>query len=261
MRTLSWLLAVLTMLSAGGTVARAERSRDVVVYSYVTEAGKKLTPPTPEHPASCLLVAGGYHVEGQIVAGEKPPQPEKVDQLVRRALAAANYRGLTKDSKEIDYIIVYHWGYMNPEIEELPGGNIIVFNEARMLALVAGSSFDQMNPGFSDYNDTMQAIDENRYFLVISAYSPAAYFKHHRQKKLLWRAQMSLHSAATDQTESLPALASASVAYLGRPTSIPARINESLERPSKVILGAPEVREYLPSVQIKDLPGAVRKND
>ncbi|HZP59935.1 MAG TPA: hypothetical protein VFB27_06380, partial [Opitutaceae bacterium] len=189
------------LFCGASTVAARERSRDVIVYSYVTEAGKKMIPPTADHPASCLLVAGGYREEGELVAGEKPPPADKVDQLVRQALAAANYRGLTKDSKEIDYIIVYHWGYMNPEMVE-NGGNTIIFNQANMLALVAGASFDRMNPGFSDYNDTIQAMEEDRYFLVISAYSPGAYFKHNRQKKLLWRAQMSLHSLGTDQTES-----------------------------------------------------------
>ncbi|HTQ31530.1 MAG TPA: hypothetical protein VMI53_10000 [Opitutaceae bacterium] len=260
MHTLAKSAAVLLALSMSTAVVCAERSRDVIVYSYVTEAGKKMTPPTPDHPAACLLVAGGYREEGQTVAGEKPPPPEKVDQLVRKALAADNYEGLTRDSKQIDYIIVYHWGYMNPEIEDFGGGEKIIFNQAQMLALVAGASFDRMNPGFSDYNDTIQALEENRYFLVISAYSPAAYFKHNRQKKLLWRAQMSLDSIGTDQTESLPALVSASVPYLGRTTDLPQQVNESLERPSQVILGAPEVKEYLPAIRVQDLPNAVQKN-
>lgn len=255
MCTFHQLIAALLVLGGGLVTLRAERSRDVIVYSYVTEAGKKMTPATSDHPVTYLLVAGGYHEEGETVAGEKPPPPEKVEQLVRKALAAAHYEGVTKNSKELDYIIVYQWGYMNPiEI------NGIIFNQPMMLALVAGNSLDRMIPGFMDYDDTVQASTESRYFLVISAYSPGAYFKHNRQKKLLWRAQMSLRSDGTDQTESLPALVSAGVHYLGQATSLPEHLNESLERPSKVILGTPEVKEYLPAIKAEDLPNAVQKN-
>ncbi|HZP59237.1 MAG TPA: hypothetical protein VFB27_02855, partial [Opitutaceae bacterium] len=46
----------------------------------------------------------------------------------------------------------------------------------------------------------------------------------------------------------------------GRESHFPAWVNESLEHPSQVILGAPEVKEYIPSIRAEDLPGAVRKN-
>ncbi|HTQ31531.1 MAG TPA: hypothetical protein VMI53_10005 [Opitutaceae bacterium] len=267
---------VLALLGAGATLARADRTRDVIVYSYVTDAGKKLIPPTPDHPATYLLIPGGYREEGEKIAGEKPPSPDKINQFVRNALAAANYRGVnakalgalngefTKnfpagynpakdDSKALDYIIAYHWGYMNPEVvdlgsdlsDESQAANRLVFNQPQMIALVAGASIDRLTPGFSDYNNIIQATEQNRYFVVISAFSPAAYLNH-RVKKLLWRAQMSLDSSGTTQEESMPALVSASVPYLGRATDIPRQINESLDRPSQVIMGAPEVKEYLP---------------
>ena len=40
------------------------------MHAYLTEAGKKLTPPTADHPATCLLMNGGYREEGALVAGE-----------------------------------------------------------------------------------------------------------------------------------------------------------------------------------------------
>jgi len=264
-------------VSVMGT-ARADRSRDVIVYSYVTEAGQKLTPPTADHPATYLLIPGGYVEEGDKVAGEKTIAREKVNQFVRNALAAAHYQGVNikkmdvfqgelgakfppsynparDDSKQLDYIIVYHWGYQNPEAvdlgsdmsDESQAANRLVFNQAQMIALVAGGSFDKLTPGFSDYNDIIQAANENRYLVVISAFSPGAYLNHNRQKKLLWRAQMSLNSDGTTQEESMPALVSASVPYLGRATDIPQQVNESLDRSSQVIIGSPEVKEYLPS--------------
>ncbi len=247
------LAAIFAML--GVVCARAEHTRDVIVYSYVTPAGKTMFQPTHDHPATYLLIAGGYREEGATVAGEKSPPPKKVEELVRKALAAANYQGVSQDSKELDYIIVYHWGYMRtPEkIDD------ITFNKPMMLALVAGGSIDKMTPGFPPWDDITQAADTDRYFIVISAFSPGAYVKHH-EKKLLWRAQMSLDSDGTTQNESLPALVSASVLYLGHETTLPQEINESLERPSQVIISAPVLKEYLPAIEPKDLPDAIKKN-
>ncbi|HTB79910.1 MAG TPA: hypothetical protein VK717_03385 [Opitutaceae bacterium] len=254
MRNLYKFAAVLVLLGTRAGLARAERTRDVIVYSYVTPAGKKMLQPTHDHPAIYLLIKGGYREEGEKVAGEKSPPPEKVESMVRNALAAANYQGVTADSRELDYIIAYHWGYMNPE--KIDG---VTFNQPMMLALVAGGSLDKMNPGFPPWEDITQAADNDRYFIVISAYSPGAYVNHH-EKKLLWRAQMSLDSDGTTQDESMPALVSASVAYLGHETTLPQEINESLERPSQVIISAPVVKEYLPAIETGDLPDAIKKN-
>jgi hypothetical protein len=228
-----------------------------------------MIPPTSDHPATCLFIAGGYREDGDKAAGEKSPAPEKIEQMVRNALAAAHYYGANSkalglfngtpggtfpanydpaksDSKTVDYLIVYHWGYMNPETMDMGDDptdktNQIVFNKPMMLALVAGASLEKMEPGVPPWDDIAQAADTDRYFVIISAYSPAAFLKRH-EKKLLWRAQMSLDSDGTNQGESMPALVSASVPYLGHETDVPQEINESLDRPSHVIMAAPEVK-------------------
>jgi hypothetical protein len=270
MRTLSYKLGfALALLGTSAGLARAERTRDVIVSSLVTEAGKKMIPPTSDHPATCLFIAGGYREDGDKAAGEKSPAPEKIEQMVRNALAAAHYYGANSkalglfngtpggtfpanydpaksDSKTVDYLIVYHWGYMNPETMDMGDDptdktNQIVFNKPMMLALVAGASLEKMEPGVPPWDDIAQAADTDRYFVIISAYSPAAFLKRH-EKKLLWRAQMSLDSDGTNQGESMPALVSASVPYLGHETDVPQEINESLDRPSHVIMAAPEVK-------------------
>src|SRR5581483_6651649 len=126
-------------------IVRAEPTRAIITYSYVTDAGKKISRPTPEHPATYVLVSGGYRQEGEKVENEKTIPPEKVEQMVRSALAADNYYGATSkalgvfngtpthsfpanydptnDSKELDCILVYYWGYMNPEVADFGGDN------------------------------------------------------------------------------------------------------------------------------------------
>jgi hypothetical protein len=245
-----WKLAAV-FVALGVGCARADEMREVNIYSFLTPAGAKLIPPTAEHPALCLIVNGGYHEEGATTAGEKPPAPDKVDALVKKALVAAHYLDIEdqKNPKELDYIIVYYCGYMNPEIEEpddATDNSSLNFNGSMMIALVAGDSMNRMMPGTMPWQEAMQAAEEERYFVFISAYSPAAYFKNNRERKLLWRAQMSLASTGTTIDKSIAVLANSSVAYLGRPTSEPKHVIENMDRPSQVIIGTPETKEYLP---------------
>jgi hypothetical protein len=97
-----------------------------------------------------------------------------------------------------------------------------------------------------EWNDTLAAAKESRYFVFIAAYSPAAYINK-REKKLLWRAQMSLPSNGVTMNQSIDALVYSSVAYLGRPTDLPKHVFENLDRPSQVIVGTPETKEFLPA--------------
>jgi hypothetical protein len=257
MRTLCKLAVVFVLL--GVSCAHADNLRDVNIYSFLTEAGKQLVPPTADHPATYLLISAGYKEEGELVAGEKSPDPKKVATLVRKALSNAHYIGVKKDSKELDLIVVYYWGYMNPQIDESADDDetpSINFNGASMVALVAGNSMDQMTPNTSTWQDTIAASEESRYFVFIAAYSPAAYVNKH-QKKLLWRAQMSVASNGVNLDQSINALVDSSVNYLGRATETPQQVNMDLDRTAHVDIGTPEVEEYIPTIDMskpKDAP-------
>jgi hypothetical protein len=261
MKSIGKLIALFVLLGLGS--ARADRMSDVNVYSFLTPAGQKLAPPTGDQPAICLLVNGGYHENGAIVAGENPPSADKVQMLVQKALAAAHYLafspGNLPKSRELklSYIIVYYWGYMNPTVQEADAGDdndadaspTVDFNGPSMLSLVAGDSLNNMVPNSQAWNEALAAAEQNRYFVFIAAYSPAAYFKDDkREKKLLWRAQMSLPSDGVTLDQSIAALVASSVNYLGRPTELPKLVNMDLDRSADVIIGTPEVKAYLPPV-------------
>ncbi|MGA3006543.1 MAG: hypothetical protein ABSE59_01500 [Opitutaceae bacterium] len=250
------ILSVLCVMLGVGCL-RADNIRDVNVYSYVTPAGAKLTRPTADRPANYYLINGGLHEEGSVMAGEKPPAPDRVDALVHKALTAAHYIDIhyQQNPKELDYIIVYYWGTMNPKIVDADEGDdndadvtpTVSFNGASMLALVAGDSLDRMTPNTQTWDETLAAAEQNRYFVFIAAYSPAAYFKDNkRELKLLWRAQMSLPSDGVTFDESIDALVTSSVSYLGRPTDLPQQVFLDLDRNAHVDVGAPVVKEYLP---------------
>ena len=260
-----WKLAAISVALGLGW-ARADHTREVNIYSFLTPAGEKLTPPTAGHPATCLLMNGGYHEEGALVAGEKPVAPGKIEPLVLKALATAHYMSYVPekfphDATELDYIIVYSWGYMNPSEDSDPSSDdsttTVTFNGASMLALVAGDSISRMTPNTMDWEDAMAAAEDSRYFVLIAAYSPAAYINKH-ERKLLWRAQMSLPSNGITLDQSVGALVDSSVGYLGRQTNTPKQVFENMDRPSHVILGTPETKEYLPATG-SSKPNATQK--
>ena len=253
-----WKLAAFFVVLGAGWV-RADDVRAVNIYSYVTPAGKKLTPPTIDHPANYFLVNGGYHEAGELVAGEKPPAAEKVEAMVQKALSAAHYIDihLQKNPKELDYLIVYYWGYMNPKTQDTDSddvdsddGNVsptVNMNGAAMISLVAGDSINRMTPNTIAWDDVMQAAEDDRYFVFIAAYSPAAYFKNNRERKLLWRAQMSPPSDGVTFEKSIKVMVDSSVNYLGRETDRPQQVTVDMNRSGHVDIGTAEVQEYLPA--------------
>src|ERR1700733_11813401 len=63
---------------------------DVVVD--MTEAGKQIPRPTPDHPAYYYPVIRGYTEGGNILVGEKPPPPTAdVMHMIAKALAEQGY--------------------------------------------------------------------------------------------------------------------------------------------------------------------------
>lgn len=233
------------MLVAGLFLPRlvAAASRDVIVYADRTPDGKNVAPPTAEHPTYYYLLSGGYRQEGETVAGESSPPALAVAQLVAKALADRHYLLIGKTSPKPDLLIVFHWGYMNPEKEDF--GDVdnpqqVFFNEKEMLALVAGDSLGTIMPDTMEREDLMQAAGDDRYFVVISAFDFAAATRH--QKKLLWRARMSIPSNGTMLAEVLPALVSSGAPFFGGDSGVPKHVWVNPQLPGgRVEAGAPTV--------------------
>jgi hypothetical protein len=86
---------------------------DVVVN--MTDAGRKVPPPTPDNPAYYYPVTRGYTQGGTILTGEKPPPPTvEVEHLMAKALAEQGY--LVATSHPPSLVLIFWWGYKAPEI-------------------------------------------------------------------------------------------------------------------------------------------------
>jgi NAD(P)-dependent dehydrogenase (short-subunit alcohol dehydrogenase family) len=173
---------VLILLAA----ALAARGADVIVYSRVADAGRKLAAPTADHPVYYLLVSGGFNEAGQTVRGERSPPPAVVEKLVRGALGAQGYVAASRQSPHIDIFIVFNWGYLNPIVVSTfaegranprnPGEQppLIehreILNDQQMLGLLGVAALDNRHFATEDQvRQIAQAAGDNRYFVVLSA--------------------------------------------------------------------------------------------
>jgi hypothetical protein len=117
-------------------------------------------------------------------------------------------------------ILLINYGYMNPNVVELGQGQKIVFNENLMLSLVGGKALDHMVTDF-EREDIMQAAEEDRYFIMVTAYDYKVYAAT-RKKVMLWQAKVSTPTRGISKFSDVDlALVSAGTGSFGRETVRP----------------------------------------
>jgi hypothetical protein len=112
-------------------------------------------------------------------------------------------------------VIVVHWGCMRPDTSGRRGA---IVNLDDMLDLVGGRALAASDHGILR-KALLEAAAVERYFLILSAYEPAAYARD--RKVLLWRTQISTPIGTLMQPEAFPVLAACGAAHYGRPTPEP----------------------------------------
>lgn len=253
--------------------AASTTEQDVVVYSYLTDEGRKLTPPTADKPAYYQLIDGGYRALGSTIAGEKKPDRNEIEKLVRRALATNHYLGVSSSTPQmvvklngqltrtarIDLVIVYYWGYLtrdqiDSDDPETPATDL---NSSQTIGLVGGKKLADMLPQESGRAELMQAAGVDRYFVIVSAFDLKSLVK--KKKLLLWRAQISGSMSGTTLDAVVPGFMAAAAPFLGRETDIPRLGSFDLGQNAHVEIGTPQVEEYLPAVQLPDAPMPAKK--
>ncbi len=234
----AFALAVGTPLSAGFLGFGAPKDTDVNVVVDMTDAGRKITPPTKEKPAIYFPVLAGYRESGALVAGETSPPPTPVAKLLAKALAAQHYYVVGTNTPPPTLILVFHWGYINPQIDENPDPDNpqpIFWNQREMLSLVAGNTIQNVNPFGFERDDILQAARDDRYFVIVTAYDFAA--AKEKKKVLLWQAKMSTPSNRVSLAEVIPGLITAGGPRFGRETKLPESVTAPLAKEGKVEIG------------------------
>ncbi len=185
----------------------------------MTPAGRKLTPPTPDHPTYYIPLFEGYkELGGMSVEYErKPPDEETARQLVTM-LAKQGYRLASKQFRPT-MVLVFRWGSVVPvEVDSaargprqppLPGH---VTNASEIRAYVVGERAGDMDRHAAHYAE-MSSL-EARHYLLISAFE----FRTAGQEGevLLWRAHVTTELWGNYLSEVLPLMIAHAAPILGR---------------------------------------------
>jgi hypothetical protein len=112
---------------------------DVVVD--VTDAGKSVSRPSPDHPVYYYPVTPGYTEGGKVMEGEKPPPPTvDVQHLVAKALYEQGYKVMNRTSAP-SLLLVFWWGYKAPVIMDERSTPLTNFSSATPGAKGLGGAF------------------------------------------------------------------------------------------------------------------------
>ena len=144
-------------------------------------------------------------------------------------------------------ILVFHWGYMNPQIDDTgddENPSQIFWNQKEMLALVAGNTLKNVGAFGFERDDILQNIRDDRYFVIVSAYDFDA--AKEKKKVLLWQAKMSTPSNRVSLAEVIPSMITAGGPRFGRETKLPESVTAALAKEGKVEVG--------PAVVVPDSP-------
>jgi hypothetical protein len=216
----------------------------VIVVGDLTETGRKLSPPSRQHPVYYFPLVVGYKEMGRTYAGETVPEKNAVLHTLAKELAKQHYF-VTSEQHPPDQVLVFWWGSMNPEVQDFGSNDPteqVFFNQREMLALVGAYKASAVSPWQAD--DLRTAARDDRYFIVLMAFDFAA--AQQRQKKLLWMAKMSTDSVGTSLPEVIPALVASGGPAFGRDTP-PSFVDSEQALKGKVILAPMEVKDYLPA--------------
>src|SRR5436853_523519 len=96
-RVFASVFAALLIICPVRLIAFFFNNGELILYSELTDDGKKFTLPIPGHPVFYLPVSGGFQERGGIVAGEKSPSKAEVEKLVVKTLASQGYFQTDKD--------------------------------------------------------------------------------------------------------------------------------------------------------------------
>ena len=230
--------ALLACVLLAGALQAGEPRVEVNVNTTLTEEGRKLAPPTPAKPLYYFPLVAGWREEGALVHGEKPPPTLLVIHELARVLAAQGYVVVGPKTPSPTVLLVFHWGYMNPQIDDLNGDPAnpqkVFFNQREMVGLVGGSTLSNLDLN-SEREAVMQGAEDDRYFVIVVAYDFADAQK--KKKTRLWVARMSTPSTGLTMADVVPALIKSGGPFFGRETLRPAWVDTPIVRAGKVEIG------------------------
>jgi hypothetical protein len=226
----------LLLLSAAACAAN-----DVTVVVDMTAEGRQAVHPTPQHPVYYSPVLRGYQAIGSVVAGEKPPSPHDVVHVAAAELAKQGYRVIDSAHPTADIVLDFTWGYLNPTADMANG---LYYNQGQAYALVLGNTIYQtMQLESFNHQQFMDAANDTRYFVILTAYDYASYAREHK-RVVLWEAKMSIPTTGAFFDDVLTSLVQAGGPHFGRETLGHPMLEPAFPSKGRVDVVTPTVKNY-----------------
>src|SRR6185436_17996637 len=133
----------------------------------MTDKGKKLSPPTSDHPAYYQLVSGGRKQVGDHIHQRKPLTDSEARRLVTESLASRGYRAAETPGKTPALAIFYSWGehslFSEPDQDNLTLSPAqVAANLLDRARLVGGEKFaSKMHQLFREADDQTLAVPQH----------------------------------------------------------------------------------------------------
>lgn len=239
---------------------------DLAVITEMTEAGKKVAPPTAEKPTYYFAQSAGFHEEGHGdgTPVSTPATHKFMEKQVEAALADSHFIHATAEHPAT-IALFYFWGVhsrLNENVDDVGFRNLLSRAKlvggdkfARELERAIHSSVvsDGMLFGIADpvyqfreqddlHRELMSEILDDCYFVVVSAYDGAALAR--GERRLLWRTKMSTSAQGVSLDETLPALVLGGTQFFGRDMGEAQVVAKIIHRTGRVDIGEPKVKDY-----------------
>ncbi len=247
---------------------------ELTVITEMTDAGRKLPPVSPSHPAYFQPFSGGYHVMGDDNGDKYTLSEADIKTVLTRSLASSGYLPAQTPAHPPTLLIVYTWGAHNKlkEVDEdnpALSGPALAKNMLDRASLVGGPAFaEELRKVFQDKNDSIQTgglinpmfdpiemfkhrkrdneflleqAASDVYYVVASAYDYRSAASNRRT--LLWRTRMTVAAAGVAQDQTLPTLVLSAGPYFGKDMKDPEIMSKRTVREGTVEVGTPTVVE------------------
>lgn len=253
-------VAVLFSLTVAGASLRADPLEillgkpevDVITFTEMTPAGRRLSPPTLRAPVYYIAATSGFKDLGGVEAGkEKLPDHEAI-RIIAKVLAGEGYLPANGTTPAPGLLLVFTWGTLNPELvdgEQVNLPEMLNFVGIRNMRLMGRSAFEGDTPFHSlgltiaDAEKLQGLGAEDLYVATVSAYDVAA--AQGERRELLWITRITCPAAGIWLRDVMPAMLAMAAPHLGRETTAPVWVNVADRYKPEVKIHDLKLLEYL----------------
>jgi hypothetical protein len=266
MKTTYWPPLALAALMGVGfcPMANANLFSDNFETLVVAETAKDAPQPQGA-PITYSAIDGGYIEAGNPEVGDTPPTADQVRQSLYDALKA---QGFEANRTSPSVLLIYYWGVLRPDREEIRltygvrsnlNARLKLVSTEQLGAEVENHILGHQKADGTDMNassppllvgPTESVVQNARYariFVIVSAFDYAGLAQ--RDVKPLWRVKMSAQETSGDMNEVIPSLVAVGAPYFGKNIEDPKLVKATLTTaprpaatPSSLLQPAPETK-------------------